>query len=329
MQDIRAEIMDEIRSNGSDKVYLAMHQALTKEGFAVDKDSVRLALKELDPEGVALRSRHKLRRRKYYAKGPNDIWHLDGNDKLKPYGFSIHGCIDGFSRKMLCLKLSPSNKNPSEITYYYINTVLKVGGVPRRMRADRGVENATVAGIQRFLRRNKSHQNCSFLFGKSIANQRIEAWWSYLRKVFLHRWINYFKDLIDEGLFDPSDEVDQECLRFSFYGILQDELDEIMKAWNQHRIRRTRTSEGSNGVPDVMYFLPNRYGKGNRRNEIENADLLLSREFISEPPYYGCSNEFAELACIIINELQIDMPKDKESAEQLYFRIKDEIASLH
>ena len=72
---------------------------------------------------------------------------------------------------MLWLKLSPSNKNPSEIAYYYINTVLKVGGVPRRMRAHRGVENATVAGIQRFLRRNKSHQNCSFLFGRSIANQ--------------------------------------------------------------------------------------------------------------------------------------------------------------
>ena len=111
-------------------------------------------------------------------------------------------------------------------------------------------------------------------------------------------------------------------LRFSFYGILQDELGEIMKAWNKHRIRRTRTSEGSNGVPDVMYSLPSRYGKENRRDEIEDAHLLLSREFISEPPDYGCSNEFAELACIIISESQIDMRKVKESAEQLYFRKK-------
>ena len=137
MQDIMPEIMDEIRSNGSDKGYRAMHQDHTRKGFAVDKDSVRLAL---DPEEVALRSTHKLRRRKYYAKGPNDIWYLNGNDKLKPYGFSIHGCIDRFSRKMPWLKLSPSNKNPSEIAYYYLNTVLKVGAVPRRMRADRGVE---------------------------------------------------------------------------------------------------------------------------------------------------------------------------------------------
>ena len=62
MQDIMAEIMDEIRSNGSGKDYRAMHQDLTRKGFAVDKDSVRLPLKELDPEGVALRSRHKLLR---------------------------------------------------------------------------------------------------------------------------------------------------------------------------------------------------------------------------------------------------------------------------
>ena len=86
---------------------------------------------------------------------------------------------------MLRLNLSPSNKNPSEIAYYYLNAVLKVCGVLRRMRADRGVENANVASIQRFLRRNISHQNCSILFGKSIANQRIEAWCSYLQKVFL------------------------------------------------------------------------------------------------------------------------------------------------
>ena len=63
-----------------------------------------------------------------------------------------------------------------------------------------------------------------------ISETEIEAWWSHLQKVFLQRWINYFKDLIAEGLFDPSDKVDQEFLRFIFYGILQDEINEIMNA---------------------------------------------------------------------------------------------------
>ena len=54
-------------------------------------------------------------------------------------------------------KVISIKQSPSEIVSYYLNTVSKVGGVPRRMKADRGVENATVAGIQRFIRRNKSH----------------------------------------------------------------------------------------------------------------------------------------------------------------------------
>ena len=28
--------------------------------------------------------------------GPNYIWHMDGYDKLKPFGIAVHGCIDGY-----------------------------------------------------------------------------------------------------------------------------------------------------------------------------------------------------------------------------------------
>ena len=30
-----------------------------------------------------------------YVQGPNYLWHVDGYDKLTPYGLNIHGCIDG------------------------------------------------------------------------------------------------------------------------------------------------------------------------------------------------------------------------------------------
>ena len=35
--------------------------------------------------------------RRYRSNGPNETWHVDGYGKLKPYGFPIHGCIDGLS----------------------------------------------------------------------------------------------------------------------------------------------------------------------------------------------------------------------------------------
>lgn len=31
----------------------------------------------------------------YINQGPNFVWHVDGYDKLSPYGLDIHGCIDG------------------------------------------------------------------------------------------------------------------------------------------------------------------------------------------------------------------------------------------
>ena len=64
----------------------------------------------IDPQGARRRKGCRLKRRVYQNKvnthelncmiylllqGPDFVWHLDGYDKLKPYGFAIHGCIDG------------------------------------------------------------------------------------------------------------------------------------------------------------------------------------------------------------------------------------------
>ena len=52
-------------------------------------------LRTVDPEGVSARRSHRLSRREYHSKGPNFLLHIDGYDKLKPFGFAIHGAIDG------------------------------------------------------------------------------------------------------------------------------------------------------------------------------------------------------------------------------------------
>ena len=81
----------------------------------IDKETVRLCLKILDPSGVALRIFRRLQRRAYLSAGPDHIWYIDGYDKLKPRGFAIHGAIDGYSRRIFWLHVSASNNNPSDI----------------------------------------------------------------------------------------------------------------------------------------------------------------------------------------------------------------------
>ena len=83
--------------------YRTVWHQLRKEGIQVPRLVVQHKVKELDPEGCAIRSQKVLRRRKYHNPGPNHVWHIDGYDKLKQYGFPVHGAIDGWSRKIMCL----------------------------------------------------------------------------------------------------------------------------------------------------------------------------------------------------------------------------------
>ena len=96
-------VLTELKGSGLLLGYRSVHQRLRSRGIVTDRESVRICMKVLDPAGVSLRKQHKLVRRSYYNKGPNYLWHIDGNDKLKPFGLCIHGAIDGFSRKVLWL----------------------------------------------------------------------------------------------------------------------------------------------------------------------------------------------------------------------------------
>ena len=87
-------------------------------------------VRELDPDGVEVRKTHRLRRRRYTCPGPNKVWHADGYDKIKPFGFQIHGCIDGYSRKVLWLYITRSINLSDNMAAYYLDAVREHGGSP-------------------------------------------------------------------------------------------------------------------------------------------------------------------------------------------------------
>ena len=91
------------------------------KGLLTNRELVRLALKALDREGVKNNSLKKVTRRKYKSVRPNYMWHIDGYDKSKPFGFTIHGAIDGYSRKILWLHIGSSNNNSQVIASYYLD----------------------------------------------------------------------------------------------------------------------------------------------------------------------------------------------------------------
>ena len=101
----------------------------------------RDCLLRVGPDNRILRWGVVVSRRVYYAPQPNSGWHLDGHHSLIRWGLVIHGCIDGFSRKFMFLKCSPSNYTETVIQLFTEAVELNHGVWPSRIRVDRGVKN--------------------------------------------------------------------------------------------------------------------------------------------------------------------------------------------
>ena len=74
--------------------YKLMHLKCIQAGLVVTQTTIRHLLLILDPRGVQLRKRNRLRRLLYINPRPNFLWHVDSYDKLKPYGICINCAVD-------------------------------------------------------------------------------------------------------------------------------------------------------------------------------------------------------------------------------------------
>ena len=202
-------------------------------------------------------------------------------------------------------------------------TVIKV--VPRKLAADRGTENVVIAGSQRFLRRNHEDDltgHLSFLFVKSITNQRIEAFWSQFRRSCADWWMQFFKGLVHNGVYNNTDFLQVECFKFAFFPVIQKELENIKDNWNSHRIRKSFQSSNEcrpAGRPDILYFV----GESSREYllEFNHDDMrLVKEEHCSDErnTFWVCSNEFFELAAIVMEENGLFEANSPEEALLLF-----------
>jgi len=135
----------------------------------------------MDPRGTELRKKHRLKM--YQNPGPNYAWHIDGYDKLKQWGFPVHGAIDGFSRRIMWLKLARSNNSPHKIASFYFQTVSEQGICPVELITDLDTKNGLAASIQSFFCDNPDAPR----YVASPRKHRIEEWGSlYSKKVTAH-----------------------------------------------------------------------------------------------------------------------------------------------
>lgn len=314
IDQVRQRVREIVNGPGSSGGYRTLWHTLEMEGLRVPRIVVQDILKEIDPEGTELRKAHRLKRREYHNPGPNYAWHMDGYDKLKPWGFPIHGAIDGFSRKILWLDVTRSNNSPDNIAKFYLKAVAELKGCPVEMITDLGTENGLVAAIQCYFRDNQDAHR----YVPSPRNQRIEGWWSFFAKNRSTWWRNFFSDLESRGEIDLSYELSKECLWHCFSGILQKDIDIVKEHWNTHRIRKSRYNTVS-GRPDSLFYLPEHHGGvANLLMQVPEPEIHYASEEIVQVNHV---NEYQDYFDYAKDSLGLLPPSDCQEAYQLYSRL--------
>lgn len=148
------------------------------------------------------------------------------------WGFVTHGGIDGYSRVIVYLQCSISNR--SEVVVSAFATACEHYGLPSRVRSDHGGENMLVGLFMNVMHGTSRN---SFLTGRSVHNQRIERLWRDVHKEVTSTFYTLFYDMEDRGILDPNNAIHLYALRKVFLPVINDRLTTFRSAWNNHRMR--------------------------------------------------------------------------------------------
>jgi hypothetical protein len=169
---------------------------------------MREIIRALDPANV----RHRkpgmttITRGEYICAGPDDVWSIDGYDKLKRWGINIYGAIDAYSRRLIWVYTGISNRTQVSVATQFCKAVQFHNKFPRIIRSDRGAETSILADIQYDLATTDMYDKGIspvdengealeewplrefYVFGTSTLNIRIESWWGQLRRGQTGNW---------------------------------------------------------------------------------------------------------------------------------------------
>ena len=149
----------------------------------------------------------------------------------------IHGCIDGYSRRIIYLHCENNNRSDT-VLQLFINGVTE-NGLPFCVWGDRGGENT---GVYRFMLQHPLRVGkAGFIAGKSVHNQRIERLWRDVFQLCTVLYYRLFYYIEDVGLLNVNDDYHLYCLHYVFLDRINLSLQKFRNAWNNHPL----SSEGN------------------------------------------------------------------------------------
>ena len=141
LHKISTYISNHWTANGQN--YVGGH--LRSLGLRIQGRRIRESIGRVHPQNTALRwgGGVVVSRQTYQVPWPNSLWHLDGHHSLIRWKIVIHGCIDGFSRRIIFLRRNSNNLADTVLDLF--QAVQKDENLwPSRKRVEKGVEKVLV-----------------------------------------------------------------------------------------------------------------------------------------------------------------------------------------
>jgi len=232
---------------GEGMILGALNSIIYNDGskLYIPRSQLRRVIQNNDQVGIELRKKNAVYRIIYKNNGVNYAWHLDGWHKLISYKIVVHGCVDGFSRKVIFLKASTNNKATTVFTSFFTK-VEESHEIPALISVDGGGENVLVADYMIFHLGKEALKIVS-----SVHNQRIERLWRDVCEKAMIDYINLFADLRNESILDIENDQQIWLIHFLFLQLINEALQRFIVAWNNHSIR----TEQWNLTPNQIEFF--------------------------------------------------------------------------
>lgn len=160
---------------------------------------------------------------------------MDGNEKLVNWNLYVHGCTDGFSRRIIYLRLATTKK--AETVLDIFTQGVDKNGLPMRVRGDWGTENAEVIN---FMESRRSNIDSPFIQGRSVHNTRIKRLWAEVNLIVTSKFRQIFYYLEDNNFLHQSSVLDLLCLIYVYFFRIQQSLNNLTNSWNNHGLRTER-----------------------------------------------------------------------------------------
>ncbi|KAG2748533.1 hypothetical protein P692DRAFT_20874841 [Suillus brevipes Sb2] len=241
-----------------------------------------------EPGLVRERKARRLRRRRFWAAGVNDLFAVDQHDKWLKFGLGLHTGIEPFSGRIMWIRVWHSNRNPQLILSYYLDTIEELGHMPMVTQSDPGSENFGIANAHTMLRQWHDpdlHGTLQHRWMRNKKNVMPEITWSQLQRHFTPG----FKSLLDHGVntgwYNTNNTVQVLVFRWVFIPWLQQELNAYQDRINNSAKRRDRNKILPHGVPNLIYEAAEDFGALDFKIKLEREALGHVRSAYIKPSH--------------------------------------------